>query len=148
MFVNIANNVVIYYGADIRAPWNLKIGKGSIIGDKAILDARCGITIGKNVNFSSEVSIWSEQHDHRDPYFRCETQEKTRVQIGDRVWIGPRAIILHSVKIGEGAIVAAGAVVTKNIPSFAIVAGVPAKIIGYRNQHLEYEFDGSYQHFM
>jgi len=145
--INLAPKAVIYWGAEIRAGYNLTIGEGSIIGDNALLDARNSIIIGKNVNFSSRVCIYTEHHDHRDPYFGGNSDRSFRVQIDDRAWIGPNVIILHSVHIGEGAVVAAGSVVTKDVPSFAIVAGIPAKIIGKRNHDLRYEFDGSYLPF-
>ena len=60
--VQMEQKVIICWGAEIRCPGKLKIGKGSIIGDKALLDARNGITIGKNVNFSSNISIYTECH--------------------------------------------------------------------------------------
>lgn len=142
LLMNLGREVAIYYDCEIRSPQNITIGDGSIIGDHVILDGRNGITIGSNVNFSSYVSIWTEQHDHRDPWFRCGTQKKNPVKIGNRAWIGPNTIILHSVNIGEGAVVAAGAVVTKDVPPFSIVAGVPAKIIGERNKDLRYELHG------
>lgn len=145
--VKLGPKVVIYWGAEIRAGYNLTIGEGSIIGDNVLLDARNKIIIGKNVNFSSRVSIYTEHHDHRDPYFEGNSDASFRVQIDDRAWIGPNVIILHSVHIGEGAVVAAGSVVTKDIPRFAIVAGIPAKIIGERNHDLRYEFDGNHLPF-
>ena len=140
--VQMEQKAIIYWGAEIRCHGKLKIGKGSIIGDKALLDARNGISIGKNVNFSSNISIYTEQHDHRDPMFRCNSSDAFSVNIGDRAWIGPNAIILHGVHIGEGAVVAAGSVVTKDVPPFTIVAGVPARKIGLRNKNLCYNFDG------
>lgn len=146
--VNMAKNAVIYYGAEIRSPFNVYVGEGSIIGDEAILDGRNGIVIGENVNFSSNVSIWTEQHDHRDPYFRCETQDKGPVRIMNYAWVGPNSIILHSVTIGEGAVVAAGSVVTKSVEPYTIVAGIPAKKIGERNRNLKYKFDGSHADFI
>lgn len=146
--VNLKKNAVIYYGAEIREHNKLTIGEGSIIGDKAILDARNGIEIGKNVNLSTGVSIWTEQHDHRDPEFKCNSSEKYKVTIEDRAWIGPNAIILHSVKIGEGAVVGAGSVVTKDVEPFTVVGGIPAKIINHRNQDLKYCFDGKYIPFL
>lgn len=130
--------VVFHAGAEIRASENLTIGRGSIIGDRALLDARNGLVIGENVNFSSDVHIYTEQHDHRDPYFRCNSDADFRVRIGDRAWIGPRTLILHGVTVGEGAVVAAGSVVTKDVPPFAIVAGVPARKIGDRTRDLRY----------
>ena len=135
---------VIYFGAEIREPYKLKIGEGSIIGDRAVLDARNGISIGANVNLSTEVHIWTEQHDHRDPDFKCNSDDSFRVVIEDRAWLGPRTTILHGVTIGEGAVVAAGAVVTKDVAPYTIVGGVPAKKIGERTHDLRYEFSGDY----
>lgn len=140
--VQMEPKVIVYFGAEIRAHYNLKIGRGSIIGDRSILDARNGIRIGNNVNFSSGVHIWTEQHDHRDPDFKCNSNKNFAVEIGNRAWIGPGATILHSVNIGEGAVVAGGAVVTKDVAPFAIVAGIPARQIGERNHNLKYEFNG------
>ena len=145
--VNLGNHSIIYYGTEIRAHGNLSIGKGSIIGDKAILDARNGIFIGNNVNLSTGVSIWTEQHDHRDPYFKCTGGPDFRVVIEDRAWIGPNVIILHSVTIGEGAVVGAGSVVTKNVAPFSVVGGIPAKEINQRPHDLKYEFDGTHLPF-
>lgn len=142
--VKLSRNAIIYWGAEIRKHSNLKIGEGSIIGDKAILDARNGIEIGKNVNFSTGVHIWTEQHDHRDPMFRCISGAHFKVKICDRAWVGPGVTILHSVTIGEGAVIGAGAVVTNDVEPYSICVGIPAKIIGYRNRDLEYNFIGNY----
>lgn len=146
--VKMDKNVVIYSGVEIRNPVNLKIGSGTIIGDNSILDARAGIEIGKNVNFSSNVRIWTLQHDYRDPNFACNPDHYGPVKIGDRAWIGPHTIILHDVSIGEGAVVAAGAVVTKDVPPYTLVAGVPAKPIGKRPENLRYVFNGGGMHFI
>lgn len=140
--MELGKNAIMYYGAEIRNPTALKIGFGSIIGDNAILDARGGgIEIGENVNFSSDVHIWTMQHDYRDPDFRCMPQHYGKVKIENRVWVGPRVTILHSVTIGEGAVIAAGAVVTKDVPPFTLVGGVPARIIGCRPTNLSYGFN-------
>ena len=141
LLVHMEEYVIIYFGSEIRAPYNLRIGKGTIIGDKSILDARNGIEIGENVNFSSNVHIWTEQHDHRDPYFECNSDHSFKVIIENRAWIGPNVTILPKVVIGEGAVVAAGSVVTKNVEPFTIVAGLPAKKIGERNKSLKYVFE-------
>lgn len=136
--VNMTGYSNIYYGAEIRMHCRLSIGKGSSIGDRAVLDARNGIVIGNWVNVASDVQIWTEQHDHSDPWFRCVSGPDFAVRIGDRAWIGPRVTILHSVTIGEGAVVAAGAVVTKDVEPYTIVAGIPAKKIGERSRDLRY----------
>ena len=73
--MNLGKHSIIYFGTEIREPSKITIGVGSIIGDHSILDGRNGIVVGENVVFASDVKIWTEQHDHRDPYFRCETQE-------------------------------------------------------------------------
>lgn len=142
--INMGKNSIIYYGAEIRCHSRLKIGKGSIIGDKCILDARNGIAIGDNVNMSTNVSIYTEQHDHRDSYFRSNSDFSFGVRIGNRAWIGPNVIVLHGVTIGEGAVIAAGAVVTKDVQPFDIVGGIPAGKIGERNRDLRYDFNGRY----
>lgn len=146
--INLEKDVVIYSGAEIRNPNGLHIGKGSIIGSNAILDARAGIDIGKNVNFSSNVSIWTLQHDYRDPDFACNPKHYGPVKICDRAWIGPNSIILRNVTIGEGAVVAAGSVVTHDIPPYEVWGGIPARYISKRPQNMRYEFKGTYCHFL
>lgn len=143
--MNIGKNVVIYYGAEIRAPWNIHIGEGTVIGDKAILDGRSGIKIGKNVNFSTGVWIWTNQHKVNDISFGIEGKP---VIIEDRVWLSNRTIILPGVTVGEGAVVAAGAVVTKSVEPFVISGGVPARKIGEREKQIGYLFHGSHLFFL
>lgn len=126
---------IIYGKFEIRNQWKIKVGKNTSIGHKCTLDGRGGITIGNNVNMSSEVMVWTWQHDYNDPNFGITAGE---VIIEDYAWISARTIILPNTKIGKGAVVAAGAVVTKNVEPFDIVAGIPAKVIGKRNQNLEY----------
>ena len=138
----IGKNVVFHFETEIRCHNKLKIGKGSIIGDNAILDARSGLSIGQNVNISSNVSIYTLQHDHRDPFFRCPKDKKMDVIIDDRAWLGSNVIVLPGVTIGEGAVCCAGCVVTKDIEPYAVVAGIPAKKVGERPQNLIYEFNG------
>ena len=141
--VTMGNKVVFHFGTEIRTPYKLKVGNGCIIGDRALLDARNGLIMGNNVNLSSNVSIYTEQHDHRDPDFRCTTSYDKTVRIGDRVWLGSNVIVLPGVTIGEGAVCCAGCVVTKDVEPYAVVAGIPAKKVNERPKNLLYEFDGS-----
>ncbi len=141
--VKVEKNVVFHYRTEIRDPNKLDVGKGSIIGDNAILDARNGLILGKNVNLSSNVSIYTEQHDYKDELFRCSDKKNKSVIIGDRAWIGSNVIVLPGVRIGEGVICCAGCVVTKDVAPFDVVAGIPAKKISTRPKSLSYEFDGS-----
>jgi acetyltransferase-like isoleucine patch superfamily enzyme len=131
----IDRSVILYGGFEIRSSRKLTIGAGSCIGHRATLDARGGLVIGKNVNFSSEVMIWTAQHDWRDPKFGTVFK---RVMIGDYAWLGPRCIILPGVTVGEGAVIAAGAVVTKDVEPYALVGGVPAQKIAERPKGLNY----------
>lgn len=146
--IKLENNVVLYKNAEIRSPEGLCICEGTIIGDNVMLDARKGITIDKHVNISSNVSIWTLQHDYRDTNFCCTPDHYGPVKIGKRAWIGPNVTILPNVEIGEGAVVAAGAVVTKDVPAYNLVGGVPAKPISKRPTNLQYEFDGRHRHFL
>lgn len=144
--MRMSKNVVLYGGFEIRFPWKIEIGEGTIIGDECKLDGRNGITIGKNVNFSTGAWIWTEQHDINDPMF-ASNHSGGPVVIYDRAWVSSRSVILPDNTIGEGAVIAAGAVVTKDVPPYAIVGGVPARIIGQRDQKLEYEFTGRHEAF-
>lgn len=126
---------ILYGTFHIRKPSKISIDEGTVIGHGVTLDGRNGITIGKNVNFSSEVMVWTMQHDYNDPGFGAEGGP---VVIHDYVWVSARAIILPNVIIGEGAVVAAGSVVTKNVEAYTIVGGVPAKKIGERNKNCNY----------
>jgi len=83
------------------------------------------------------------QHNVNDPDFRGESAP---VIIGDYAWISCRTVLLPGVRIGEGAVVAAGAVVTKDVEPYAIVGGVPAKNIGERSQGLRYRLNSG-MHF-
>ena len=146
--MSLGKGAVIYYGAEVRAPYNICVGEGSVIGDRAVLDGRNGLRIGRNVNVSSNASFWTEQHDHDDPLFRCHTRVRTGITVGDRAWIGPNTVILPNVTVGEGAVVAAGAVVTRDVEPFAIVAGIPARKISERSRDLKYEFNGEFLPFL
>lgn len=133
--MKIGEGSLIYMGAEIREPHNITIGSTTTIGHNCTLDGRGGLTIGNNVNFSSEVMVWTMQHDPQCSKFGLEFAP---VVIEDYAWVSCRAIVLPGTTIGKGAVVAAGAVVTKSVEPFTIVGGIPAKPIGKRNEHLEY----------
>lgn len=120
---------------EVRGAKNISIGKGSVIGHHCVLDGRKGIEIGENVNISSEAMLWSFQHDYNDSAFKAVGG---KIVIHDYAWVSCRTILLPGRDIGKGAVVAAGAVVTKDVPEFKIVGGLPAKIIGDRNRDLHY----------
>ena len=136
MGVHCSSNVMFYPGFCIRNPKGLIIEDGVSIGPKCLLDARKGLVIHKNAVIAYEAIIWSLNHDYNDVNF-CGKGIVT--EIGAYAWICSRSIIMPGVKIGEGAIVASGAVVTKDVSPYSIVGGVPAKIIGMREEK-EYRY--------
>lgn len=100
------------WGARFFQPKNISIGKDTIIGDHCFLDGRDSLKIGDHVAIASQVLIYNSQHDvHSDDFKPVEKP----VEIGDYCFIGARVIILPGVKIGRGAVVGSGAVVTKDI---------------------------------
>ena len=125
----------IYGGAEIRGGAGIAIGPHTIVGHDAILDGRRGLEIGARVNLSSEVAIWTEQHDLRARDFAVTGAP---VVVEDYAWLSFRCTILPGVRIGEGAVVAAGAVVTADVPPYTVVGGIPAAPIGERPRDLEY----------
>lgn len=123
----------------IMTPQQLTIGDYSHINRGCLLDARGGITIGNSVSISHNVSIMSGSHDYNSKTFRGRFLP---IKIEDYVWIGNNAIIQQDVTIGKGAVVCAGAVVTKNVEPYSVVAGVPARKIKERNNKLQYYCKG------
>ncbi len=104
----------------------LRIGKNSRINGVHIA-VENSVVIGRNVRIAPYTLILdSDFHDVNDHYAEGL---KGSIEIGDNVWIASRATILKGVKIGEGAVIAAGSVVTRDVPAFTIAAGVPAKVI-------------------
>jgi acetyltransferase-like isoleucine patch superfamily enzyme len=128
--MRIGKQALIHRGVEIRNPGQVEVGEDSVIGFDSILDGRFGIKIGRHVNVSSQVAVWTVQHDHRDPGFGAVGAS---VNIGDRAWLSFRCTVLPGVTVGEGAVVAAGAVVTRDVPPYAIVAGVPARVVAQRS---------------
>ncbi|OGD84773.1 hypothetical protein A3B51_02165 [Candidatus Curtissbacteria bacterium RIFCSPLOWO2_01_FULL_41_18] len=127
--VKIGKNSYIHMGARFYYPPGVSIGDGTIIGDHCFMDGRTPLKIGSHVDIASQVLIYNSEHDVNSEGFDPIEQP---VEIGDYVFIGPRAIILPGVKIGKGVVIGAGAVVTKDVAPFEIVGGVPAQKIGER----------------
>lgn len=140
--VNLGNNVTIGRYAMIRPTNNyggpigegLKVGDNSSIGHLSYIGCSGYIEIGKNVMMSPRVSIYSENHNFEDIDIAMKDQGVTRsfVKIEDDCWIASNSIILAGVTVGKGSVVAAGSVVTKDVPSYSIVGGNPAKVIKSR----------------
>jgi maltose O-acetyltransferase len=108
-----------------------RVGDYSRVNRDCCLDVRGGLDVGDNVSISPEVTILTASHQVNDPRFRVGLSP---VVIDDHVWIGTRAMILPGVVLGRGCVVAAGAVVTRDVPQLTIVAGAPAKPVGVRDE--------------
>ena len=134
--IKIDKGSAIHMGACFYDPKNIVIGQDTIIGEGAVLDGRDKLIIGNHVDIASQVMIYNAEHDVQDPTFKAV---KSPVTIEDHVFIGPRAIILPGVRIKKGAVVGAGAVVTKDVEEFTIVGGIPAKPIKERIKNLNYK---------
>lgn len=131
--MKIGRGSALHMGTVFYNPSNITIGEDTIIGEKAVLDGRNKLTIGNHVDIASEVMIYNSQHDiSSDNFATVEDTVSKPVTIEDYVFVGPRAIILPGVTIKKGAVVGAGAVVTKNVEEFTVVGGVPAKPIAER----------------
>lgn len=136
MGIRIGRNTTINMNQYILTPQSLAIGDDCHINRGCLLDARGYLEIGNNVSISYGVKLMTGSHDSSDSRF---PGKYLPIRIGDNAWIGVNATVLQNVKIGEGAVVAAGAVVTKDVAPYTIVGGVPAKVIGERNKDIDYK---------
>ena len=122
------------YGGDIGE--GLRIGNHSNIGPYCYIGCSGYIDIGNNVMISPRVSIYAENHitERADITMKAQGVHRQFVKIEDDCWIAANSIILAGVTIGKGSVIAAGSVVTKDVPPYSIVAGVPAQVIKQRSQ--------------
>ena len=133
IFKGAGENINIEHGVFFASGRDIQIGNNSGIG----LNCRVmgPLSIGDDVMMGPDVMIFTQNHknDRLDIPMRLQTDPKNPVTIGDDVWIAARAIILPGVAVHKGAIVGAGAIVTKDVPEYAVVGGNPARILRYRN---------------
>lgn len=133
IFKSLGSNVRIESGATFGSGREISIGSYSGIGEDCRLHGE--IEIGNYVMMGPEVMIWTRNHntDRVDvPMCQQGSGEIKKVVIGNDVWIGARVIILPGINIGSGSVVAAGSVVTKNVPEYSVVAGNPAQVVRQR----------------
>ncbi|OGG28604.1 hypothetical protein A2971_02775 [Candidatus Gottesmanbacteria bacterium RIFCSPLOWO2_01_FULL_46_21] len=157
--VKIGKHTSIHWLARFNLPSGVEIGNNTIVGNDAFLDGRFyrkgaknpivyiknfitpphrPLRIGNNISIAGEVRIYTMQHDIDDPQFR---EVEGDVVIEDYVVIGTRVTVLPGVRIGKGAVIASGAVVTKNIDPYTVVGGVPAVFIRNRSKDLRYTLE-------
>lgn len=119
----------------LNSPERLVIGNNVSFNVGVKINATGVVEIGNNVLIRPSVKIWSVNHIYssKESLISEQGYSQAKVTIEDDVWLATNAIILPGVTIGKGAVVAAGSVVTKDVPPYALVGGVPARIIGSRN---------------
>lgn len=151
--IKIGRDSSVHWLARFNNPSGVAISHNTVIGNDAFLDGRHKrnggsyvrdffspsqrpLVIGNNVSIAGEVRIYTMQHDIDSPDF---SESEGEVTIDDYVVIGTRVTILPGVHIGKGAVVASGAVVTRDVEPYSLVGGVPAKHIRYRSKDLRYK---------
>ena len=120
---------------EVLLPKGLVLHDRVTVGWSAELDARGGIEIDHDTNISSHAKLITGSHDIDDPEFTADFKP---IRIGHHCWIGTGAIVLQGITVGDGAVVAAGAVVTKDVPPFEMWGGIPARFIRRRNEDIKY----------
>lgn len=127
----ISSTVEIREGCHIWHIEELVIGDNTRIGRSSIINAAGGVEIGRDVRIGPRLLISSTDHNfsERSKVIRAQGCELEKIVIGNNVWIGGNVSIMKGVNIGDNVVVAAGAVVTKDVPGNVLVAGVPARII-------------------
>lgn len=149
--VSFADNVTVgrfamirpsgYYRPDVGV--GLRVGNDSNIGAYCYVGCSGGIEIGDNVLMSPRVSLFAENHRFDDPAIAIKKQgvKLASITVQDDCWLASGSTILAGVTVGTGSIVAAGAVVNNDVPPFAIVGGVPARVLSWRKQPDEEQAD-------
>lgn len=135
-FIKKMERVRIYEGVTLWYPYRIDIGDNVTLNEWVYISGYGGVKIGNNVRIGHRVSIITSDHLYNDvkaPVYKQGIIGE-KVVIEDDVWIGCNATILKGVTIGKGAIIGAGSVVTKDVPSYAVVGGVPAEKISMRKK--------------
>lgn len=136
--INIGSGSIIREGAILQSyGGSIVVGKKTAINPYCVIQGNGGVTIGDSTLIAAGVKIFSANHvfSSCSKLIQQQGEESKGVLIGSDVWVGADCTILDGVCIGNGAVVAAGSVVTKNIPEFAVAAGVPASVLKYRNDN-------------
>lgn len=127
----IGAGVVIKPHVRIKFPWRLEVGDHTWIGEQAWIDNIAPVRIGSHVCVSQGVYFCTGSHDHQRVSFDLSPGEIT---VGDGAWVAARATLLAGVSVGANAIVAAGAVASRDVPPAKLVGGVPARVLADRPQ--------------
>ena len=134
MFMYCGKNVNIRHGVYFSRGDKISIGDNSGIGENSFIGQGAEIYIGRDVMMAREAMFITGSHDYKDKntLLREQPGKNLPIRVGDDVWIGARVIIMGGVTVGKGAVIAAGAVVTRDVPEYTVAGGVPAREIGKR----------------
>lgn len=132
--IHLGDRVTVRKGVLIAGSGTLNIGSRTVVNQDVIIACRSSITIGEDCMIAPRAYILDVDHDFASRSIPISKQgyRTAPIVVGDDVWIGAYAVLLRGITIGRGAIVAAHAVVTKDVPEFAVVAGAPARVISMR----------------
>jgi maltose O-acetyltransferase len=133
---SLGENTILKRHFQVDVPEVVSIGSNCRLAQGTYIGGAGGVTIGDWVAFGPDVKIWSSNHRFDDPDRPCLLQgdEDKPVIIEDDVWLGANVFVAPGVTIGKGAVVAAGTVVNKSIPPYALVAGNPGRVFGWRKR--------------
>ena len=126
---SVSSNAHVYPSAHIYLPWNLTLGANASIGEWALIYNLGPVVIGESATISHRAHICAGTHDYRDPTLPLR---RLPIHIGSQAWVCADAFVGPGVKVGDGAVVAACAVVVKDVPPWQVVAGNPAVFIKER----------------
>jgi maltose O-acetyltransferase len=115
-----------WYGEVFR---NLSIGRNCFFNRDVFIDTTARVVVGDNVTFGHEVAVITSNHDMAHAGYRAGVVRPGPVTIGNGVWIAARVTMLPGVTVHDGAVVAAGAVVTRDVPAHTLAGGVPARVL-------------------
>lgn len=125
----VGRKVHVYSTTRIEMPWNLSVGDWSSLGERVHVYNLGPVSIGQRATVSLGALLCAGSHDHRQ---RSLPLVRPPIDVGDDVWVCAEAFVGPGVRIGNGAVVAARAVVARDVPDWAIVAGNPARVVGQR----------------
>jgi acetyltransferase-like isoleucine patch superfamily enzyme len=133
---HLGSDTILQHGLRVITPEKVSIGSHCNLGQGAFITGGGGVRIGDWVGFGPDVKVWSVNHRFDDPDTPWQLQgwEAKEVVIEDDVWLGANVFVMPGVIIHKGAIISAGTVVNKSIPAFALVAGNPGRVVGWRKR--------------
>jgi len=135
-YIELDHEVELEYGVNIESRGSLRIGQRTFVGHGTTIGCNEHLSIGRNCLIGEYVSIRDNDHEFRvlATPIQDQGQRVAPVIIGDDVWIGAKATVTPGVRIGDGCVVGANAVVTHDLPANAIAVGVPARVIRRRGE--------------